>query len=99
MRHDCDQCGLVYDREPGFFLGSIYFNYGVTAVTITTAWCALYFGTDLPPNGILAGLLVFCLLFPLWFFRYARCLWLGLDFIWDPREPVAKTNVPSPPPV
>ena len=36
MRSRCDWCGLIYEREPGFFLGSIYVNYGLTAV-LTTA--------------------------------------------------------------
>ena len=26
----------------------------------------------------------FCVLFPLWFFRYARSLWLGFDYYFDP---------------
>jgi hypothetical protein len=40
-----------------------------------------------------AGTLAFALLFPLWFFRYARSLWLGFDQFIDPRpgERDAKT--------
>jgi hypothetical protein len=30
--------------------------------------------------------MAFCLLFPLWFFRYARSLWLGLDYYFDPKD-------------
>jgi hypothetical protein len=29
--------------------------------------------------------LAFALLFPIWFFRYARSLWLGFDQFMDPR--------------
>ena len=33
-----------------------------------------------------SGMLVFVLIFPLWFFRYARSLWLGFDQYMDPRQ-------------
>jgi len=41
--------------KKGYFLGSIYFNYGLTA-----------------------------LLFPVWFFRSTRCLWMAMDHFFDP---------------
>ncbi|MEY4176819.1 MAG: hypothetical protein RLY70_393, partial [Planctomycetota bacterium] len=28
----------------------------------------------------------FTVLFPMWFFRYARALWLGFDQMMDPRD-------------
>lgn len=86
MRQQCDWCGLVYEREPGFFLGSVYVNYGLTALLITAAYFALFFADVLPQRTVLWLLVAFCLLFPLWFFRYARSLWLAFDEYWDPRE-------------
>ncbi len=35
MHHHCDACGFVYERAPGFFLGSAYLNYGFTVVSLT----------------------------------------------------------------
>jgi hypothetical protein len=33
----CPECGLVFEREPGYFLGSFYVSYGVgAAVAIPT---------------------------------------------------------------
>ena len=32
MHERCERCGVKFEREPGFFLGSIYVNYGLTAV-------------------------------------------------------------------
>lgn len=84
MRSMCVECGLDFQQEPGFYLGSIYFNYGLTALIVTVAYFALYFGTDLNDRTLLIGLTAFCVLFPLWFFRYARSLWLGFDQYWDP---------------
>ena len=86
MRHQCDWCGLVYEREPGFFLGSVYINYGLTAVIITAAYFAIFFAELLPARTTLWLLAGFCFVFPVWFFRYARSLWLAMDFYWDPRH-------------
>ena len=84
MRPECDECGLDLRQEPGFYLGSIYFNYGLTALIVTVSYFTLYFATTLSDRVVLIGLMVFILFFPLWFFRYARSLWLGFDQYWDP---------------
>jgi hypothetical protein len=89
MQTHCDDCRLDFLQEPGFYLGSIYFNYGLTALIVTVAYFAIYFGgslggSSIGNNSLLIGLTTFCVLFPLWFFRYARSLWLGFDQYWDP---------------
>lgn len=84
MRPRCDDCGLDFQQEPGFYLGSIYFNYGLTALVVTVAYFALYFGSSLSNQTVLIVLMTFCVVFPLWFFRFARSLWLGFDQYWDP---------------
>jgi uncharacterized protein (DUF983 family) len=83
---ECSECGCVYDREPGFFLGSIYFNYGLTALISAIAYPVLSFGRFTTDSVAMAIVFTFAILFPLWFFRYARSLWLGMDQFWDPRE-------------
>jgi hypothetical protein len=32
MNDRCPACGRRFNRAPGYLLGSIYFNYGVTAL-------------------------------------------------------------------
>jgi uncharacterized protein (DUF983 family) len=89
MRKQCDWCGLVYEREPGFFLGSAYVNYTVTGGTVVLV-SVMYFAflMDKVPKWVVFGPLgVFCLLLPMWFFRYARSLWLAIDQYWDPQPP------------
>ena len=85
MIDECDHCGLSFAREPGFFLGSIYFNYGVTALLTTVAYFIGYFVYEINDRVLLWSLAAFCVAFPLWFFRYARALWLGFDELIDPR--------------
>ncbi|MBI2824863.1 MAG: DUF983 domain-containing protein [Planctomycetia bacterium] len=84
MHPNCPACGLRYEREPGYFLGSIYFNYGVTALLVTAAYVAGFALTDLSPRVLLWSLAVFCVVFPLWFFRYARAIWMVWDHFVDP---------------
>lgn len=84
MRPRCDECGLDFQQEPGFYLGSIYFNYGLTALIVTVAYFTLYFTGTFSDRTRLIGLMTFIVAFPLWFFRYARGLWLGFDQYWDP---------------
>ena len=84
MYEACPDCGLKYERQPGYFLGSSYVNYGLTALTITVGYFVLRFGFHLAQNQTMPILVSFIVLFPLWFFRYARALWLASDLRWDP---------------
>lgn len=88
MQETCPHCGQSFEREPGFFLGSIYFNYGLTALITAIAYPVLLFGFGVDESTLLFGALVFSIAFPMWYFRYARSLWLGFDQFADPRPPV-----------
>jgi len=95
MHSHCDRCGLKFERAPGYFLGSIYFNYGVTTLLLVVAYAGLYVSSRLAPEKLPQFLLptskyliwlfvAGAVCFPLWFFRYARSLWLGFDMYFDP---------------
>src|SRR5262245_29145485 len=86
MHERCDHCGLKFLREPGYFLGSIYFNYGLTTLIVMVTYLTLFLTTEISPELLLWGLAAFCVLFPLWFFRHARALWLGMDLYFDPAK-------------
>ena len=86
MRDACPACELRYEREAGFFLGTIYFNYGLTALIASIMYPIMSFAYRMPRQQALLITLGFVVLFPLWFFRYARSLWLGFDHFVDPPE-------------
>ena len=86
INHECSKCHADFQREPGFYLGSIYYNYGLTAIIIAIAYPLLWFSGAMSNDALLYSSLAFMLLFPLWFFRYARSLWLGFDQFCDPRD-------------
>jgi len=84
MNDPCENCGRKFDREPGYLLGSIYFNYGVTALLVVVIYFSLYLSQTMTSSGRLITLGIFSLLFPVWFFRYARALWIAFDEQFDP---------------
>lgn len=84
MHEHCATCGRKFNRDPGYLLGSIYFNYGITATLVVAAYFAIYFSEVFSHQVGLGILSVFCLVFPLWFFRYARSLWIAFDEKFDP---------------
>jgi uncharacterized protein (DUF983 family) len=86
MHDRCESCGFNFDRGPGYWLGSIYVNYGLTAMIVTAAYFALFFTDVLPQTSVLWLLTTFCVLFPLWFFRFARSIWMGFDLYFDPGQ-------------
>jgi uncharacterized protein (DUF983 family) len=86
MRPRCGACGLVFERETGYFIGAIYINYAVTVGLALAGYFALE-AWWAPPVGWQVGLWsLFVVLFPLWSFRYSKALWLGLDHLVDPAE-------------
>ena len=83
MIERCAHCGLKFEREPGYFLGSIYINYGLTALILTVGWITLRFGYGIESRWLVFGLAAFLIVFQMFFFRYARALWLALDCQFD----------------
>ncbi len=76
MYPSCASCGLKYEREPGYFLGSIYVNYGLTALLVTVGYFGLVFSGVLSFESALWVATAFTVVFPVFFFRYARaCGW------------------------
>jgi len=80
MRERCEACGLRYEREAGYFVGAIYVNYAAAvAVGIGTVF-VLDWTIGLSLRAQLAIGIGLAALVPLVFFRWARSLWLGVDY-------------------
>lgn len=74
---------MKYERDPGYFLGSIYINYGLTAVGLTFLYVLLHFGFNWSNTQLALPLAVFCCVLPMLVFRHTRALWLAMDCHWD----------------
>ena len=83
----CPRCGYPYEREPGYFLASVWMiNYGAGSILGILIYLALEF-TLHPPIGILlAAVLTPIVLFNLLFARHSKALFIALDHFYDPHE-------------
>ena len=86
MRSECGSCHFRFERETGYFVGAMYINYGITIFVSFAGYFGLDYFTSIPflPNFVLWG--AFCALFPIFFFRYSRSLWLSFDYMFNPEE-------------
>src|SRR5262245_30340912 len=85
VHQQCHNCGARFEREPGFFLGSIYINYGLTALIVAIAYPLMLFVWQLPERTLLIGAVAFTVIFPMLLFPWARSVWLAFDQWNDPR--------------
>lgn len=83
MHHSCSECRFLYQRDPGYFLGSTYVNYGFTSLTLTALYMILHFGYGWSNQQLAVPLLIYCVIVPLVLFRYARAWWLAMDSYLD----------------
>ena len=85
MHETCPACQVAFEREAGFYLGSIYVNYGLTALIVSIGYPVLLFNEIVAERPLLVAAMTFSVIFPICFFRFARALWLGFDEFCDPR--------------
>ena len=79
MHSHCASCGFRFEREEGYFLGAIYVNYGVTGAVLVAGVLLHYLLVPMPRWLLLGGGVGFGLLFPVWFSRWSRTLFMALD--------------------
>ena len=84
MNTVCAVCDLRFERAQGYWIGAIYVNYGVTVSIAVTGFFLLRALAGWETAAQLALWVPFVILFPLWFFRYSRSLWLALEFAMNP---------------
>jgi uncharacterized protein (DUF983 family) len=78
---NCDQCGLKYEREPGFFYGAMYVSYGLGIAFFVFLWILLSILFPESSGGfqvtvILIGIILF---FPLNFWL-SRLIWINIFY-------------------
>jgi len=81
MHERCAACGLRYEREQGYFVGAIYINYAVTVAVAVGVVLGLDWTVGLTLAQQLAIGVALGVVVPLAFFRYARSLWLVVNYL------------------
>ena len=80
MNVRCPVCRLVFEREPGYFLGAMYVSYLLAALVMVAVVVGLYFlFPQLPDPAIYIGACLLLLPFIPLIFRYSRVIWITLD--------------------
>ncbi len=85
MNADCPVCGLVFEREPGYFTGAMYVSYalGIPIVAGLTLLAYLAFPTWRLWQLVLLAWLGLLPLVPA-VYHYSRVLWIHFDRYFDP---------------
>jgi uncharacterized protein (DUF983 family) len=86
MNTHCSYCGLVYEREQGYFIGAIYINVIATESLLLGTLLIYALITGTVNQTILTVLFVLAIVLPLLFYHHSRSLWLCLDHILNPLE-------------
>jgi len=81
LKHRCGECGAIFKREEGFFVGAIMANVVATEIFIVIVYLACVMLTNFSDSSILTFLFVIAIAFPLAFYHHAWALWLGIDHL------------------
>jgi len=84
MNTQCACCGLAFYPEAGYFVGSIYINYGATVAVVIVSFLVV---RDVPERLQLIFFSCLAALTSLAFFRHSRSLWITVDFWINPWKP------------
>ena len=80
----CPVCGLVYEREPGYYTGAMVGSYAIAVPTFgAMVLVLLALGLDVG-IALLAGAIGYLALAP-FILRYSRVIWLHFDWLIDPQ--------------
>jgi hypothetical protein len=83
MNDPCPHCGLIFQREEGYFLGAMYVSYTLGCFMVAGGF---FLGSWLKPDlgdlTIIAVVVGCYLVTTPWVFRYSRIIWMYFDR-WD----------------
>ncbi|MDQ2952453.1 MAG: DUF983 domain-containing protein [Chloroflexota bacterium] len=84
MNKECPVCGLVFEREPGYFTGAMVVSYAIAVPALGAIVIGLMTlgGLD-AVAALIIGDIAYLTLVP-FIFRYSRVVWLHFDWGIDP---------------
>ena len=84
MHETCSHCGLLYNREQGFFLGALYLSYGMGIPILLVSMGLTAFALKRNfSDSFWHALILFVPVTP-WIFRYSRVIWMHIVQHLDP---------------
>jgi hypothetical protein len=85
MNAQCPDCGLVFEREPGYFLGAMMFSYSIAVAYCVAGYLILrqVWPNQSHPVRFLELTLLYLPIVP-WVFHASRILWIHFDRAFHP---------------
>src|SRR5204862_7492138 len=93
IRHHCAVCGVLLQREEGFFVGALAINVVTTELVPLACYFVYLLLTDEPGRLLFPALIAASLLFPIAFYHHSWSIWLTLDHLIE-RLPQHSTGRP-----
>jgi len=91
MKERCGDCGLRFEREPGFFVGAYLINLTVAFVLLFLLCMAFVAWKAINPDADVVGPIIFGvvvgIVVPPLFYPYSRTVWSAIDIGMAPLEP------------
>lgn len=76
MKQRCDVCGYYFDREPGYFIGSMYVSYGLAVFQGLITFLICHYVFHLQVGWLIGCVSAIIILFSIRNFRLARTIWI-----------------------
>jgi uncharacterized protein (DUF983 family) len=86
IKDECPNCGYVFARESGYFLGAYALNLIVAEAIAMAVLVALLVRTDWEWWVIELIVIPLAIALPILFFPFSRSLWMALDFTFHPEN-------------
>jgi len=79
----CRSCGIRWNREQGFELGSVGLNFLFTFFTLAVGMVVAFVATspDFPVFAMTIGFMSAAIVLPLFFYPFTNTLWLAVDLL------------------
>ncbi len=87
MCERCSICDLKFEREPGYFLGAMYFSFAMGVLIMAPIAVSLWALTGWWISKVIIFSVVLFLPFAPTITLFARVLWIYLDQSVDPERP------------
>jgi len=82
MNHNCTECGHKFEREPGYFFGSMYVSYAMTVAEMMVVFAVAHFFVK-SYIGMVSLIALFAVLLSTFNFRLSRMVWI---YMFDSKE-------------
>ena len=90
MKERCPGCGLLFEREPGFFVGAYFINFAIAEGLLFVLVMGFVFWKDQHPEAGVAGPVVVAIVLgigaPVLFYPFSRTIWSAVDIGMTPLE-------------